>query len=156
MKLISKHKEKEIWLQHYKNDEPLGIDFKGDPFVCMLWNDRENFVSSELIEEILKKGCRYFVAGGIDCEKWHDYTDEIHFNFYPDFQIPDSEHVMTTWHDNETLEEVIRFALNLTYFDDYQFDKFLFILIDSKLSEAEVVSIIDKEWYIKVNSDSVS
>ncbi len=149
MELFTKHKGKEIWLHNYRKDGDLNIDFNNSPFVCMVWNNRENFVSPVLIEQLLKANCKYIVVGGKNCEKWHDYADEIHISLYSDFQVPDSEHVMTTWHDNEPLEEVIWFTLNNTNFDSYEFNKFLFIQIDTKFSQDEIQKIIDKQWYWK-------
>ena len=115
----------------------------------MIWNNKKNFVSPFLIKQILKANCKYLVAGGENCEEWHDETDIININLYPNFQVPESEDVMTTWHDNEPLKEVIWFALNNTNFDYYDFNKFLLIQIDAKFSNDEIKKIVDEEWYWK-------
>ena len=79
----------------------------------MIWNNKKNFVSPFLIKQILKANCKYLVAGGENCEEWHDETDIININLYPNFQVPESEDVMTTWHDNEPLK--VKGVRNLSF-----------------------------------------
>ncbi len=59
-------------------------------------------------------GCRYMMAWGLDCSAWDDSVDwaalEL-FDFYDGRDIgSDPDFVMTTWHENEPLEEVLAFS----------------------------------------------
>ena len=64
-------------------------------------------------EMALKKGMVYFCAWGPDCERFHDILDKVivaddlgeHLFAGP------SPHdtIMTTWHDDETLEDAVEF-----------------------------------------------
>lgn len=60
----------------------------------------------ELIKQIIDKKILLFCTVGKDCELWHDIMDE--------FYISDGQErdffMITTWHNKQTLEEVIEFA----------------------------------------------
>jgi hypothetical protein len=59
-----------------------------------------------LINEIIDDGVLLFCSVGKDCELWHDVVDEI---IVGDGQV-DRGDMVTTWHDGESLDEVIVFA----------------------------------------------
>lgn len=146
MKIIQTKDDKNIWLENFLNDKQISFPFNNKPFVCIIWNNREDFVSPTLIEKILKANCKYFVAGGKDCEKRHDYADEINISLYPNFNPPDSKDVMTTWHEKESLKEVIWFALNNTNFDNHDFKNYLLIQIDTNFPKEDILKIINDIW----------
>lgn len=65
----------------------------------------------------LRSGMVYFCAWGHDCEKFHDIIDEVIANDYAaERRFAGStakDTVMTTWHDNETLEEAHDYFITL-------------------------------------------
>ena len=67
------------------------------------WRDR---IAAWLVE----RGCLYAMAWGTDCEAWHDAIDEAFIAAHPDGLPGDDQLIMTTWHDDEPLEELARFA----------------------------------------------
>jgi hypothetical protein len=71
---------------------------------------------------LIKSGCRYIVCGGVKCEQWHDEADlawvMLDLESGPDNGMP---LVMTTWHPDESEEEVVDFALNSTNFEECEF-----------------------------------
>jgi hypothetical protein len=61
---------------------------------------------------IIDIGCLYMMAWGIDCTSWDDSVDYAHLEKY-DYdceRIPEDDFVLTTWHDDEPLSEVFRYA----------------------------------------------
>jgi hypothetical protein len=58
----------------------------------------------------LDQGAVYVCAWGPDCERVHDIIDEVLVARNPD--ATDEDVIMTTWHDDETLEEALWFAVN--------------------------------------------
>ncbi len=73
---------------------------------------------TEVNRWLLKNGCRYVMAWGPDCEAWHDNVDGVNLECHPFGDIPDDRFVMTTWHDNDTLEKLLwygQFCGNLSY-----------------------------------------
>lgn len=69
-------------------------------------DDWQNRVS----EWLVRSGCLYMMAWGVECSSWDDSVDwaKLAVNGYDD--IPDDRFVMTTWHDNEPLAETFWFA----------------------------------------------
>jgi len=59
-----------------------------------------------LLHELVEAKVMLFSAVGKDCEMWHDIMDEI---FVGD-GIERDFFMVTSWHQDETLEEVIEFA----------------------------------------------
>jgi len=47
---------------------------------------------------------------GRDCISWDDSVDWANIEAYSDEHIPDEALVITTWHENDTIEEVFYFA----------------------------------------------
>ena len=71
-------------------------------------NDWRSIVSEWLVE----RGCLYMMAHGNDCSLWDDSVDIANLEAFDwNFDdIPDDKLVNTTWHENESLEEVFWFA----------------------------------------------
>ena len=143
MELLRKIDDKHLWLENFKDENDISpLYFNNQPFVTIVWNNHEGFISTALIEKLLKMHCKYFLAGGYNSQEWENTVDQIYLSLYPDFNPPESEHVMTTSHPNESLEEVVRFALNNTNFDHHDFKHFLIIQIGSNYSKEEILKFI--------------
>jgi hypothetical protein len=61
-------------------------------------------------EWLVRSGCLYFSAWGVDCAHWHDDVDFALLDAFDFGEIPDDDFIMTTWHENEPLAEVLWFA----------------------------------------------
>lgn len=68
-------------------------------------NDWRNLVSDWLVES----RCLYAVAWGDECSAWDDSVDESARALHGD-DLDDDEFVMTTWHENESIDEAFWFA----------------------------------------------
>jgi hypothetical protein len=78
-------------------------------------SDWQNEVSRWLVAS----GCRYMMAWGPDCSSWDDSVDRADIEAR-NFEEDDSKFVMTTWHNDETLESVFwysQFCANFSYDD---------------------------------------
>ncbi|QDL91144.1 hypothetical protein FDP22_04725 [Paroceanicella profunda] len=64
----------------------------------------------EVSKALVKAGCLYSLAWGIDCAAWDDSVDWAFLAAYDFGKYPENKFVMTTWHDDETLEEVVEFS----------------------------------------------
>ena len=60
----------------------------------------------------MTSGCLYMMAWGKNCSSWDDSVDIANLERFAYEDIPDSQSVMTTWHENESLEEVFWFSKN--------------------------------------------
>lgn len=59
---------------------------------------------------IVASGCLYMMAWGRKCSSWDDSVDWANIDQCGARPIPQSEFVVTTWHDDEPLAEVLWFA----------------------------------------------
>ena len=79
----------------------------------------EDSVSPERQQEIsrwlVRSGCLYMMAWGPDCSSWDDSVDHANLEDHKHDDIPEKEFVMTTWHDKETLRDVMEFAKNAAH-----------------------------------------
>ena len=63
------------------------------------------------------------------------------------YDPPDETMVMTSWHDNETVNDIMFFGLNNTNFDYHDFKKYLVLFIGTKEGlKEEIEKAIKKEW----------
>jgi hypothetical protein len=148
MERIKKKGNREIWLENYTEEQNISLPFKNRPFVCMIWNNKKKFISSPLIKQLVNSKCKYFVTGGLNCEKWHDLADKlilklIYNNVYPNPDVPDNEFVMTTWHKKQPLEKIIFHGLNCTDFGNHKFRDYLIIQIKAGFSKQDILKTID-------------
>jgi hypothetical protein len=65
-------------------------------------------------EWLVDQGCLYMMAHGHECSLWDDSVDIANLEVFDwNFdEIPEHKLVTTTWHENETLDEVFFFAKN--------------------------------------------
>lgn len=155
MKLLGRYDGREYHSESIPLARRLVSPFKEGPFACLLWTHgvaRDVDQASDLLKSLLDSGCRYFVCGGEDCEWWHDMTDELFVTKYLNATAAEREraHVMTTWHANESPEDVAFFFVFNTSFDDISFERFLVIhigngnaadLVDAKVqAQAEALA----------------
>lgn len=60
---------------------------------------------------IVRSGCLYMMAWGQDCSSWDDSVDYATLRKFDFDEVPDGDFVMTTWHTDDTLEEVFDYDL---------------------------------------------
>ena len=71
---------------------------------------------SELAQALVAQGCRYAVCAGTGSSSWDDAVDEA--AVVAELQgAPNYGFVMTTWHDDEPLEDVASFFLEQALID---------------------------------------
>jgi hypothetical protein len=120
--------------------------FDGRDFVLMLVVDDTSITDEEqshLSSQIIQEGCRYAVCAGHRCSTWDDSIEWALLSRYPDFNPPDERFVMTSWHDNETLDDVVFFFLNHTSFNHFQAERFLIYFVGRNVeAEREVKTLV--------------
>jgi hypothetical protein len=79
--------------------------------------DRSTAEIAGVARMLLDAGCVYFCCWGPGCERVHDIVDEEYA--LGGLSVHDDEStIMTTWHDKESLDEAVWFALNAAFPDD--------------------------------------
>jgi hypothetical protein len=120
----------------YRFESPFG----GEGFVLLLHSDDRqapNETQAALAEQIVASGCRYVCCSGVACSDWHDAVDWAFIATDPNYDPPDERFIMTTWHERESVSDVVWFALNNTWFDDFVPERFLFVLLSPEPERAE-------------------
>ena len=93
-------------------DNPATIDWPFERFRCVVLIERP--VTSEfrdtLSRDLVHNSCLYMMAWGQDCDLWDDAVDWAHLEHWDFKDSPDDKFVMTSWHNDGPLQEVLRFA----------------------------------------------
>ena len=121
----------------------------GFPFPCLIWDHDGRLSEQERVavaKALLDADCRYVVCGGQHCEAWHDTLDiewvAVHIDDPDDVQ--EAAHVMTTWHNGETPDEVAFFFVLTTNFDSHDFKRYLVVHVGSGPAVEQLETAIKK------------
>jgi len=82
------------------------------PFIAIVLVDAEVLETWmwDACRWLVAAGCRYALVWGQDCEAWHDAIDDASLEAFDYDDIPEDRFVLTTWHEDEDMEEVFWFA----------------------------------------------
>ncbi|GKX35352.1 MAG: hypothetical protein MnENMB40S_29700 [Rhizobiaceae bacterium MnEN-MB40S] len=125
-------------------DQPPNLGFD-KPFKCLVliredvthtWRDR---VSRWLVES----GCLWMMAWGRDCSLWDDSVDCANIEMFPGDK-PDDKFVITTWHNDETLEDVVWFATFSASHSSVTLEKLVVLDIGPDARKDEISALIEK------------
>lgn len=105
--------------------------------------------SSELLSEfdslsnkLVNTKCRYVCSWGEQCELFHDLVDESDVMLSLD-KKNDAPSIMTTWHNNESIEDALFYFFNCS-FDDLRFRNFAILVVGSgSWSEENLSTLVD-------------
>lgn len=128
MKLIAKVKEKEIWFHEDSKPYNFQSPFVDEQYVCVIFNNDKNISVKdqyEISKKIVRSGCRFAVCAGHNCSTWDDSIDEEYLATDENFNPPDETFVMTTWHENDSVADIVLYMWHNTNFDDLVFNKYL-------------------------------
>ena len=64
----------------------------------------------EVSEWLVEAGCLNMMAWGHDCSLWDDSVDIAKLEAFDWKDIPKDKHVTTSWHEDESLEDVFHFS----------------------------------------------
>jgi hypothetical protein len=111
----------------------------GSPFRAVIVADEavSEAWQNRIAQWIVKSGCLYVVAWGLDCETWHDSVDSAVLEVFNYGEIPNDQFVMTTWHNNEPLSEALWFAEQCAFHPDVELTEtvILHIAVEARASQ---------------------
>lgn len=84
------------------------------------------------------------MAWGTGCSSWDDAVDLANLEAFDFREIPDDDFVMTTWHESESLEEVLSFCVNLAHHPTVQLENTLVLQLGGSNRENEILSALDR------------
>ncbi len=106
---------------------PKPLNFPGPYFHAIIFADYDDIPSNDplfdFLDSLLERGGVYFVCGGTAGGKIHDCVDELividevdktmKYPLQPGKpSVQEDDIVMTTWHDDESVEDIVWSALN--------------------------------------------
>jgi len=100
---------------------------------------------SEVSDWLVSSGCRYMMAWGPASTTWDDSVDWSDLAARK-FKEDDSRFVMTTWHDDETLENAFwysQFCANFSY-DDVELTNALIVDVSDVDRETEMLALFEQ------------
>ena len=130
---------REVKLVHTTRPFQYASPFPGEEhtlLICIVDESVKEAERAKVSTEIVAAKCRDAVCWGYECSAWDTAIDWAYLETDKNFNLPDETFVMTTWHDDEPVEDAIDFWWMNTWFDDYQSTKFavLFVGEDAELS----------------------
>ena len=97
----------------------------------------------EVSRWLVDSGCRYMLAWGPDCTTWDDSVDYASIIKHLPEETPDSDFVMTTWHSDQTLEDVFwqaQFNAQLSY-DDVELNETVLLDVSRTNRERDMLTL---------------
>lgn len=116
-------------------------DFSPFKAVLIIEADVESEWQSAVSRWLADSGCRYMMAWGAACSSWDDSVDEANLEQFDHGEIPEDEFIMTTWHDDESLEDVLRFAKTVARHPAVELHNTLFLHVGADDREDEIIAL---------------
>lgn len=85
-------------------------------------------------------GCLYMMAWGDGCSSWDDSVDLANVLQFEGEEIPDDRLIMTTWHEDESLGDLFRFAKTADH-SDVTIENLLILHIGAADRQSELESL---------------
>lgn len=102
------------WAMRLTRPFKFASPFGTKDFALLLFVGDEAVTAEEqavISDAVVACGCRYAVCAGVDCSSWDTAIDLAYIATDPDFSPDDSAFVMTTWHEDESIEEIAEFLV---------------------------------------------
>jgi hypothetical protein len=92
---------------------------------------------------IVASGCVYMMAWGRECSSWDDSVDWANIDKFGDSPIPEDEFVVTTWFDDEPLEEVFLYSKTLAEHSSINIVRTIILEISAASRKDELLSLYE-------------
>ncbi len=116
------------------------------PYLCLVLVSEAVEIDWQykISEWLVKSGCLFMMAWGLECSSWDDSVDEENLREFGWGDIPDDRFVMTSWHENEPLEEVVSFAKVCRQLSDIELPGFLILDIGAVFGDMYLCSLYEQ------------
>lgn len=88
---------------------------------------------------IVDAGCLFMMAWGENCSSWDDSVDHANLDDFNYDDIPDDRFVMTSWHDNEPIEDVFWFCRYTAFHPEIELPSAYIVHISDAPREKELL-----------------
>jgi hypothetical protein len=90
---------------------------------------------------LVSAGCLYMMAWGAECSLWDDSVDWANIEQKSLGEIPEDRFVMTTWHEDEMLNEVFWQSKNCAFHSSIDIDNTLLLHISTQCSKEAMLRV---------------
>ena len=131
-----------IYIKLPSNSEPTDISLF-NPFkaVVIIEDEVTNEWQNKISDWLVESGCKYMMAWGLECSSWDDSVDCSCIAKHNDYGFTKDQCVITTWHENENLNEVFFYAKHVACHEAFQLEDLLVIHISTSNKESELREI---------------
>ena len=147
----------DVWFDVISRPYSFATPFEGSDYALLLVINDTNISEEEqsnLSDKLVATGCRYAVCTGHECSSWDDSIDYAFIFTDSNFNPPDEKFVMTTWHTDEEIEDVINFFRWGTNFDDFVPSKFLVLFVGESVTlKNRVLPALEQSFSLVANGD---
>lgn len=149
MELLAIRDDKQIWLHQFTRPYRLLVPpFPGECYAAILLANDPSITPEEqaaLSTDLVNTDCRYAVCAGHDCASWDISVDLAYLEKHN--YSSGENFVMTSWHEDEPIDDVIFFSLTCTNFDEHDFHHYLILTITPHPGQrAEIQRAINAIW----------
>lgn len=99
----------------------------------------QNAVSDWLV----RAGCLYMMAWGLDCSSWDDSVDWANIEQFAYEEIPWESFVLTSWHENDSLEEVMHLCKHFAVHPSVELSTTLLLQISAEAQDVKLARLYD-------------
>ena len=140
----------EVWTTHIVRPFVFSSPIAGREFAALvLFLDREVSPDEQaaISASLIAEGCRYAVCAGDQCSTWDDSVDMAYLATDSNRSPPEDRFVMTSWHEDEGLEDVAHFLRLFTAFDRFVPTLFVAVVIGGGDTEYESARrVVRQQW----------
>ncbi|MBB6558239.1 hypothetical protein HNP48_000903 [Acidovorax soli] len=90
---------------------------------------------------LVASGCLYMMAWGLGCSSWDDSVDWALLGAFRFEDIPPERFVMTSWHENETLDDVFFFCKQCALHDSVNLAQTVLLHIAKQPAEQRIMDV---------------
>ena len=99
-----------IYIHLPTGSHPPEIKFSPNRIILIIEQDVSPAWQAKVSKWIVDSGCLFMMAWGKDCSSWDESVDDANLEDFEYGEIPEDRFVLTTWHDNEPIEEAFWFC----------------------------------------------
>ncbi len=117
MRLICQILDKSVWTSDLIARPSLEPSLFNEAFPCLIYSSQKTAYEFKIkaASKLIGTGCQFVVCGGIECEQWHDAVDESISSAALIGEDVSSSKIMTTWHAEESVDELAFFFIYTTF-----------------------------------------
>lgn len=135
--------EPAIYIHLVPGCTPPEITSTPSKFIVVIESDVGDQWRNRVSDWMVAAGCLYMMAWGRECSAWDDAVDWANIARCGNGPIPDSEFVVTTWHEDEQLSDVFWFSRTMAKHSCVDLARTVILAISTENRERELLGLYE-------------